>query len=38
MTLEMIASHIYEIFLENDITPYVNFGQMNDVIQIPLRE
>jgi hypothetical protein len=24
--------HIYEIFLENDITHYVNFGQMNDRI------
>jgi hypothetical protein len=24
--------HIYEIFLENDITYYVNFGQINDII------
>jgi hypothetical protein len=24
--------HIYEIFLENDITHYVNFGQINDII------
>ncbi len=24
--------HIYEIFLENNITHYVNFGQINDII------
>jgi hypothetical protein len=24
--------HIYEFFLENDITHYVNFGQINDII------
>ena len=24
--------HIYEIFLENDTSQYVNFGQMNDII------
>ncbi len=24
--------HLYEIFLENDITHYVNFGQINDII------
>jgi hypothetical protein len=24
--------YIYEVFLENDITHYVNFGQMNDII------
>jgi hypothetical protein len=25
-------SHIYEIFLENGITHYVHFGQVNDII------
>jgi hypothetical protein len=25
--------HIYEIFLEKDITHYVNFGQINDIIR-----
>ncbi len=24
--------HIYKIFLENDITHYVNFNQINDII------
>ncbi len=24
--------HIYEIFLENNTTHYVNFGQINDII------
>jgi hypothetical protein len=24
--------YVYEIFLENDITHYVNFGQINDII------
>jgi hypothetical protein len=24
--------HMYEIFLENDTTHYVNFGQINDII------
>jgi hypothetical protein len=24
--------HIYEVFLEKDITHYVNFGQINDII------
>jgi hypothetical protein len=24
--------HIYEIFLENDINHYVNFGQINDLL------
>ncbi len=23
--------HVYEIFLENNITNYVNFGQINDI-------
>jgi hypothetical protein len=25
--------HIYEIFLENNTTHYVNFGQINDIIE-----
>jgi hypothetical protein len=25
--------HIYEIFQENNITHYVNFGQINDIIE-----